>query len=35
MRSNYHSKPRQGRRGWIWVWGTFVVFFALEIARLS
>jgi hypothetical protein len=35
MRSSRHSKPRLGRLGWIWVWGAFVVYFALEIARLS
>ena len=23
------------RLGWLWVWGTFMVFFGCEIARLS
>ena len=38
---NRHSRtktdtaaPRK-RLGWLWVWGTFVVFFACEVARLS
>ncbi len=29
------TAPRQGRYGWVWVWGVLIVFFALEVARLS
>jgi hypothetical protein len=26
--------PKKGL-GWLWVWGTFMVFFGCEVARLS
>jgi hypothetical protein len=33
------SNPKRGserrRLGWVWVWAVFVIFFALEVARLS
>ncbi len=35
MTSNYESKPRQRRLGWIWVWAAFVIYFAFEAARLA
>ena len=35
MTSNYESKPRQRRPGWIWVWAAFVIYFAFEAARLA
>ncbi|MDH3953377.1 MAG: hypothetical protein OEV03_04130 [Gammaproteobacteria bacterium] len=35
MTSNYESKPRQRRPGWIWVWAGLVIYFAFEVARLS
>jgi hypothetical protein len=35
MTGNYESKPRARRPGWIWVWAALVIYFALEVARLS
>lgn len=34
MNASYESESRP-RRGWIWVWIALVVFFALEVVRLS
>ena len=35
MTSNRKSRSERRRLGWVWVWAVFVVFFALEVARLS
>ena len=35
MTSNYQSKPRERRLGWIWVWAALVIYFVFEVARLS
>ena len=34
-RTNTDATAPRRRCGWLWVYGTFMVFFALEIARLS
>lgn len=35
MTSNYESKSRPRRIGWVWVWATLVIYVAFEVARLS
>jgi len=35
MTSNYESKSRQRRPGWVWVWAGLVIYFIFEAARLS
>jgi hypothetical protein len=35
MTSNYESKSRQRRPGWVWVWVGLVIYFIFEAARLS
>ncbi len=35
MTSNRKPGSECRRLGWVWVWAVFVVFFALEVARLS
>ena len=35
MTSNRKFGSERRRFGWVWVWAVFVVFFALEVARLS
>ncbi len=35
MNGNGKSGIQRRRTGWIWVWAAFIIFFALEVARLS
>ena len=35
MMSNRKRGLERRRLGWVWVWAVFVIFFALEVARLS
>jgi hypothetical protein len=35
MTSSKESRPERRRLGWIWVWCALVIYFALEVARLS
>ena len=35
MMSNRKCESERRRLGWVWVWAVFVIFFALEVARLS
>ena len=35
MTSNHESDSGRRSLGWVWVWAALVIFFALEVARLS
>ncbi len=35
MTSKQQTVKERRRVGWLWVWAVFIVFFALEAARLS
>ena len=35
MNDKGETRVQRKRFGWIWVWAAFVIFFALEVARLQ